>query len=97
MNNVNPLSPADVLETRKVNDDLLVTYINKLLKDRADVSGNFKIYTNAIHRSLGHNFTTPIIDDVMERFRIMGWKVIKNACVKVDRNEYDTVYDFAVK
>ena len=89
---VMPISPNEILDARKLDENLLVASINKQLKENLSVDGTCMIYLASLKRQLGPKVTDTNVDNVIERFRVVGWQVQKEVGVQVEMNEYDTVY-----
>lgn len=93
-NTVQPISPQEIEAARRVNDDLLIAAVNKSLRTGTLHATGCRLYASSIRSNAGGAASVIDIDRVMELFRQRGWKIDKQADVQVDRNEYDTIYDF---
>ena len=89
-----PISPNEILDARKLDENLLVTNINNRLKENLSADGTCKIYLTSLKQQLGPKVTDTNVDNVIEKFRMFGWQVQKEVGVQVDKNECDTVYTF---
>ena len=90
---IKPLSPQDLIEERKVNDNVLIEKINDLLRKNTGRNGVRRIYSSTL-KSKANDIRDEDIDRVMAFYESKGWNIQKQNGVEVDRGVYETVYDF---